>query len=110
MQDIDQKNKVLHFCHTLNGSCLAIGRTMIAILENYQDFQGNILIPDALQPYMNNKKIINLKNEKINTVLVTNDDGYDSYGIKLLVSILKKFVKKIYIVAPKKISLAQADL
>ena len=59
-----KKNKVLHFCHTLNGSCLAIGRTMIAILENYQDFQGNILIPDALQPYMNNKKIINLKNEK----------------------------------------------
>ena len=48
--------------------------------------------------------------KKINTVLVTNDDGYDSYGIKLLVSILKKFVKKIYIVAPEKISLAQADL
>ena len=40
--------------------------------------------------------------KKINTVLVTNDDGYDSYGIKLLVSILKKFVKKIYIVAPEK--------
>ena len=40
--------------------------------------------------------------KKIDTVLVTNDDGYDSYGIKLLVSILKKFIKKIYIIAPEK--------
>ena len=43
--------KDTQFVHTLNGSGLAIGRTMIAILENYQDEDGSIHIPEALQPY-----------------------------------------------------------
>ncbi|MGD2119222.1 MAG: serine--tRNA ligase [Chromatiales bacterium] len=38
--------------HTLNGSGLAIGRTLVAVMENYQDADGNIRIPDVLQPYM----------------------------------------------------------
>ena len=42
------------FLGTLNGSGLAIGRTMIAILENYQDRDGSIIIPDVLKPYMDN--------------------------------------------------------
>lgn len=41
------------FAHTLNGSGLAVGRTWIAILENYQQADGSILIPEVLQPYMN---------------------------------------------------------
>ena len=44
--------KDTQFVHTFNGSGLAIGRTMIAILENYQDENGAIHIPEALQPYM----------------------------------------------------------
>ena len=40
------------FAHTLNGSGLAVGRTLIAILENYQQADGSITIPDPLQPYM----------------------------------------------------------
>ncbi len=40
------------FVHTLNGSGLAVGRTLVAILENYQQADGSILIPKALQPYM----------------------------------------------------------
>lgn len=40
------------FLHTLNGSALAVGRTMVAILENYQNHDGSISIPKALQPYM----------------------------------------------------------
>ena len=44
--------KQTHFVHTLNGSGLAIGRTMIAILETYQQADGTIVIPDALKPYM----------------------------------------------------------
>lgn len=44
------------FIHTLNGSGLAIGRTLIAIMENYQNSDGSISIPDVLQPYMNNLK------------------------------------------------------
>ncbi len=38
--------------HTLNGSGLAIGRTVAAILENYQQPDGSVIIPDVLQPYM----------------------------------------------------------
>lgn len=40
------------FLHTLNGSGLAVGRTLVAILENYQEADGSVLIPDALRPYM----------------------------------------------------------
>ena len=43
-----------NFIGTLNGSGLAIGRTMIAIMENYQDNDGSIIIPDVLKPYMDN--------------------------------------------------------
>ncbi len=39
--------------HTLNGSGLAVGRTLVAVMENYQDQNGQIRIPEALQPYMN---------------------------------------------------------
>jgi len=40
-------------CHTLNGSGLAVGRTLIAVLENYQEADGTVTIPEALRPYMN---------------------------------------------------------
>ena len=46
------------FLHTLNGSGLAIGRTVVAILENYQQADGTVHIPEALQPYMNGVKVI----------------------------------------------------
>jgi len=46
------------FCHTLNGSGLAIGRTFAAILENYQQADGSVTIPDALVPYMGGQKVI----------------------------------------------------
>ena len=44
--------KGTEFVHTLNGSGLAIGRTLVAILENYQQQDGSVIIPDALKPYM----------------------------------------------------------
>jgi seryl-tRNA synthetase len=40
------------FVHALNGSGLAVGRTWIAILENYQQKDGSVVIPDALRPFM----------------------------------------------------------
>jgi seryl-tRNA synthetase len=46
--------------HTLNGSGLAVGRTLIAVLENYQDEQGNIRVPKVLYPYLGNQQIIYL--------------------------------------------------
>lgn len=44
--------------HTLNGSGLAVGRTLVAIMENYQDAQGRIQVPPALQTYMNGVEVL----------------------------------------------------
>jgi seryl-tRNA synthetase len=49
------EGKVKGPVHTLNGSGLAVGRTMVAILENYQQSDGSVAIPSALQPYMGGK-------------------------------------------------------
>jgi seryl-tRNA synthetase len=46
------------FVHTLNGSGLAVGRTLIAILENYQQKDGSIVVPGALRPYMDARELI----------------------------------------------------
>jgi seryl-tRNA synthetase len=46
------------FCHTLNGSGLAVGRTLVAILENYQQEDGSFLIPKALVPYMGGTDVV----------------------------------------------------
>jgi len=46
------------FVHTLNGSGLAVGRTFIAILENYQQADGSVVVPDALRPYMDGRERI----------------------------------------------------
>jgi seryl-tRNA synthetase len=48
------------FAHTINGSGLAVGRTWIAILENYQQPDGSILIPEILQPFMNGLEKISI--------------------------------------------------
>jgi seryl-tRNA synthetase len=52
----DQKKA--EYVHTLNGSGLAVGRTFAAILENYQQADGTIKIPDVLVPYMGGIKVI----------------------------------------------------
>ncbi|MCC7251566.1 serine--tRNA ligase [Hyphomicrobium sp.] len=44
--------KDVRFVHTLNGSGLAVGRTLVAVLENYQQADGSVIIPEVLQPYM----------------------------------------------------------
>ena len=54
------ENKETRFTGTLNGSGLAVGRTLIAILENYQQKDGSITIPKVLRPYMNNLEKISL--------------------------------------------------
>jgi seryl-tRNA synthetase len=46
------KNKKVEFAHTLNGSGLAVGRTFLAILENYQQKDGSVVVPEALRPYL----------------------------------------------------------
>jgi seryl-tRNA synthetase len=49
------------FVHTLNGSGLAVGRTLIAILENYQQEDGSVVVPEALRPYMDGSEVIRRK-------------------------------------------------
>ena len=49
----NDKNETV-FVGTLNGSGLAVGRTLVAILENYQQSDGSIIVPEILRPYMNN--------------------------------------------------------
>ena len=44
----------MEFVHTLNGSGLAVGRTLVAVLENYQNADGSVTIPTVLRPYMHN--------------------------------------------------------
>jgi seryl-tRNA synthetase len=51
-------NGKVRFVHTLNGSGLAVGRTWIAILENYQQENGTIAIPEALRPYLDGLDVI----------------------------------------------------
>lgn len=57
----DQETGKVNFVHTLNGSALAVGRTVAAILENYQQADGTVIIPEALRPYMGNVSSINFK-------------------------------------------------
>ncbi len=52
------KNNVTDYLGTLNGSGLAVGRTLIAVMENYQQKDGSIIIPEVLRPYMNNQERI----------------------------------------------------
>jgi seryl-tRNA synthetase len=53
-----KKNNETDFVATLNGSGLAVGRTLIAVMENYQQKDGSIVIPKVLRPYMNSQEII----------------------------------------------------
>ena len=52
------QKKEINYVGTLNGSGLAIGRTLIAVMENYQQSDGSIVIPDILVPYMKGIKKI----------------------------------------------------
>jgi seryl-tRNA synthetase len=53
-----QENRAVRHVHTLNGSGVAVGRAMIAVMENYQEADGSIAVPDVLQPYMGGMKKI----------------------------------------------------
>ena len=56
----DKDNKVRHV-HTLNGSGVAVGRALIAVMETYQQDGGSIAVPDVLKPYMGGVNVIEKK-------------------------------------------------
>ena len=53
----NDKNKP-ELCHTLNGSGLAVGRTLVAILENNQQADGSVVVPEVLRPYMGGLELL----------------------------------------------------
>lgn len=57
-EPVDGKKQKPKYCHTLNGSGLAVGRTLVAILENYQQGDGSVIVPEALRPYMGGVEVI----------------------------------------------------
>lgn len=56
--DVDGKKQKPRLAHTLNGSGLAVGRTVVAILENYQQADGSVVVPEVLRPYMGGVAVI----------------------------------------------------
>jgi len=54
----EKGEKQTQFVHTLNGSGLAVGRTLVAVLENYQQADGSVVVPEALRPYMGGLEVI----------------------------------------------------
>ena len=50
--------KKSEFVHTLNGSGVAVGRSLLAVLENYQQRDGSVVVPEALRPYMRGLEVI----------------------------------------------------
>jgi seryl-tRNA synthetase len=46
------------FVHTLNGSGLAVGRTLVAVLENYQQADGSVVVPEVLRPYLGGDAVL----------------------------------------------------
>jgi len=57
-ESVDGKKQKPRLCHTLNGSGLAVGRTWVAIIENNQQADGSVVIPEVLRPYMGGKDVI----------------------------------------------------
>ena len=64
--------KETNFVHTLNGSGVAVGRALVAVIENYQNADGSINVPDVLQPYMNGCKVIKAEDNKTITEKAAN--------------------------------------
>lgn len=55
-----QKKPKPELCHTINGSGLAVGRTLVAVLENYQRPDGSVVVPEVLRPYMGGKEVLEI--------------------------------------------------
>ena len=85
-----------HFVHTLNGSALAVGRTLVAVLEAYQQEGGGVTVPEALRPYLRRHG-----GDRLMRILVCNDDGIDAPGIKVLERVARGLSKDVWVVAPE---------
>ena len=90
--------KATRFVHTLNGSGTAVGRALIAVLENYQNEDGSVTIPEVLRPYMGGLEKIEFEMMRI---LLTNDDGIHAEGLAALERIARTISDDVWVVAPE---------
>ena len=93
--------KGTRFVHTLNGSGLAVGRTLIAVLENYQRQDGSIAMPEALQPYMGGLDASSKLKRLTMRILLTNDDGIHAAGFAVLERIARELSDDVWVCAPE---------
>ena len=88
--------------HTLNGSGLAVGRTLVAVLENYQNADGSVTVPEALRPYMGGLDAgIEQGGLSRMRILVTNDDGINAPGLEVLERSPRALSDDVWVVAPE---------
>ena len=92
--------KGTRFVHTLNGSGMAVGRALIAVMENYQNEDGSVTIPEALRPYMGGLTKIE-KRPRAMRILLTNDDGIHAEGLASLERIARTLSDDVWVVAPE---------
>ena len=59
------KDGKIQYVHTLNGSGLAVGRTLVAVLENYQNADGSVTVPEVLRPYMGGVEVLRPENQPL---------------------------------------------
>ena len=96
--------RATRFVHTLNGSGVAVGRALIAVLENYQNEDGSVTIPEALLPYMGGlERMIDRRTEACEPmrILLTNDDGIHAEGLASLERIARTISDDVWVVAPE---------
>ena len=90
--------KVKGHVHTLNGSGVAVGRALIAVMETYQQEDGSIVVPEALKPYMGG---MTQDRAGVMRILITNDDGIHAPGLDAAETIARALSDDIWIVAPE---------
>jgi seryl-tRNA synthetase len=104
-----KEGKGTRFVHTLNGSGLAVGRTLIAVLENYQNEDGSVTVPEALRalhgragndPWTSEGEV-KLPELSRTRILVTNDDGIHAPGLEALIEIATQLSSDVWVVAPE---------
>ena len=95
-----KEGRQVRHVHTLNGSGVAVGRALIAVMETYQQEDGSIAVPDALVPYMGGIKKIEKAISPMR-ILVTNDDGIHAEGLDVCEKIARELSDDVWVIAPE---------
>ncbi len=95
-----EDGKGTRFVHTLNGSGIAVGRALIAVLENYQNEDGSVTIPEVLRA-LHGRSDEDRSESLTMRILLTNDDGIHAEGLAALERIARTLSDDVWVVAPE---------